>query len=426
MSQHAARAPRETLVRRGAIVLRLALRLLAAPLVPTGALTQDPPPVVRAYDRVAESAPARWAVDAAPSVLIGEVAGPEEYLLVNPLAAQRLSDGTLVIRDSNAGYFSLRYYDATGAHLTTVSRFGQGPFEFQYPRLVERTRGDSVFVLGQDGRFAVFGPRGGRVRDGRLDVQGLLPIRSGATFVDETHMILTKSVGPRIPPPGVQRYEALVLVWDLETSAVDTLGPVARAPSAYGEVPGRDAVYFYPYPFAPETSIVGGGGRIWIGRADLPEVRGYDAQGRLAAVVRFTDEPDGVGRGDRGRFRDQMLEGLSGETERRFAGYARSMEFPDAFPSFARLEVDRLGRLWVKRYEPPWAEGEQTWDVFGSDAEWVATVQVPAVVVPGCERSARRSPCDRLRDIGEEYVLVDLGDPRDVRRVGSFPIRPLR
>jgi hypothetical protein len=397
------------------------LCVLAAPV---HALTaQGRAPVVREYDRRAERASERWVVNATPTLVIGEVSGPEEYLLTNPLTAIRQADGVIVIRDSNQGYFSLRYYDSSGSHLATASRFGQGPFEFRYPLGVHGLPGDSILVLGEDGRFAVFGPRGESVREGRFDLADVLPaIPLSSHLVDATHIVSAKSPGTGLPPAGVHRDEVFLLLWNTGDAELDTLGTVLSSPTFYDRTTDGRGVYIYPYPYAPETSFTAGRGRVWVGQADVPEIRGYDSSGGLAVVIRFTDERKRVGWFDRRRFRSELLEGLTGDNERRFARYARSAEFPDTYPHFARLEVDRMGRLWVKRYEVPWSEEDQLWDVFGQDGGWIATVSIPTAVVPGCARQTRRTPCDRILEIGEKHILLDMGDPRDVRRVASFEL----
>jgi hypothetical protein len=56
-------------------------------------------------------------VDEIPSVSIGELDGPDEYLLVNPLAAMMLADGSIVIQNSMRNLFEIRYYDGVGGYL---------------------------------------------------------------------------------------------------------------------------------------------------------------------------------------------------------------------------------------------------------------------------------------------------------------------
>lgn len=77
----------------------------------------------------------------------------------------------------------------------------------------------------------------------------------------------------------------------------------------------------------------------------------------------------------------------------------------------------------MKRYELPWAESQQLWDVFDESGEWIATASFPSSVVPSCARHARLSPCDRILEIGNDYVLMGVGEYGDVRQVALYELR---
>lgn len=282
---------------------------------------------------------------------IGEVDGAEEYLLVNPLHAMGLSDGTIVVQNSLRDLFELRYYDPNGRHLRTVGRWGQGPFEFYRLLGLQRLRGDSILAIGDDERFAVFGPDGERVREGRLGILSVLPVYTSKSISDQL-MVLFKGIGATMPDPGLQRGPELLLTYDFETRQVDTLTTILGRSTFY-ERKDR-GVWTYASPFAVETFVAAGEGQFGVGEASQDEINAYRPGFREPVVtIRVETEPRDVTRADRRRTREAYSELYSGDLGRRWARYARSMSFPDEMPRFGQLEVDGLGNLWVQQYETP-------------------------------------------------------------------------
>lgn len=376
--------------------------------------------VERTYDR--REMDEQWFVSETPSLVIGAAMGPEEYLLTNPLAAMRLSDGTIVVRDSANGFFHLRFYDGAGQHITTVSAWGQGPYEFQRPLGVHKMSGDSVLVLGEAGKFAVFGSRGERIREGHFGDRGAFAGSAVWSYTFDGRLVLVgRLIGTAgLPDPGVQRAEAS-FAWVGENRPTQPLPRVLWRPNYFERSPAN-VVYPYPYPFAPLTSAATTRSLAWIVQGDRPEVRGYDAAGGLQVIIRFSDPAPGVDGADRRRFRAEVLQGLTGERETRMARYARSAPFPETHPHVGRLEADDDGHVWVQRYELPWADAQQLWDVFDESGEWIATASFPSSLVPSCARHARRPPCDRILEIGDDYVLMG-GDFGDVPEVALYELR---
>ena len=161
-----------------------------------------------------------------PSVSLGSIEGGNGDLFVNVLLGTQLSDGTLVIRNSNRGIFELRYFHPHGEHLATASRWGQGPYGVQVPAGAFRTGGDSILVVGRDGRYAVFGPRGERVRDGRFQtVGGSFP---SGTEHDREYLVFTRQ-WTGVEQGQIGRVSKHVIAFDVESEQVDTIGVVYSA-----------------------------------------------------------------------------------------------------------------------------------------------------------------------------------------------------
>ena len=69
-----------------------------------------------------------WRVGTEPAVSIGELEGPDPYLLQWVRDALILPDGRIVV--ANTSTDELRVFDALGRHLETWGGSGEGPGEF--------------------------------------------------------------------------------------------------------------------------------------------------------------------------------------------------------------------------------------------------------------------------------------------------------
>ena len=328
-----------------------------------------------------------WTVDAVPVVSIGELDGPEEYQLFNPLQAFVLSDGTIVVQDNLRGQFDVRYFGPDGRHMATVGGWGQGPYEFQ----------------------------------GVLTA--VMPALT-SVGIDPPHVAVSKTVGSGMPSPGVQRFSEAVLMLDLTTGAATAVAEL-EGPAAFYERVGPGWTW-YRTPFGPQARVVGGGGLLWIGDSSSRDIRGYRPGTRdPVVVVKSGFEPADVSREDRARMREAYASRDSGERRKRWARYAASMEFPERMPFYGQLKSDRSGNLWVQEYDPPWEEGPQRWKVYSPEGEELADVVVPEAAVPSCSRQvvgdcrAYGSPLD----VGPDYMLLRQDDDMGVARIVRFEIR---
>ncbi len=363
-----------------------------------------------------------WHVATVPFFSVGEMDGPAERLLRNPLSGAVLSDGTVVVQNSMNNLFEVRYYDPQGELVRTLSRWGKGPFEFQSAFGVFPLDGDSVLVAGRDDRFAVFGPRGESVREGRLGLSSVLPSFRAAPI--ERDVWYVEGLTPAFDRHGPTTNAAPQLRANQVTGRVDTVevGAYAEYVLEPSEKPG--GIHSYPSPFAGRTITAVGSGTIWTGHSSGSVIRRYRGEEVVPSLVLdlgATGRP--VRREDR-RAMKVAYEGLlTGDHGARWTRFAAAMEFPDRMPVFDQLVVDRLGLLWVQWYEPPWAEGSQAWSVYSPDGTPVADVLVPESVLHRCSRHVSRKcnpPSGGFMDIGPDYILVAQHDSFGVARVRKY------
>lgn len=360
-------------------------------------------------------------VSATPTYTIGRFDGGPGQLLVNPLGAASLSDGTVVVRDGLQGAFALHYYEEDGSHRRTVSRWGKGPFEFTIVVGFARIPGDSVLLVDLDTRYATFGPDGEHGREGRLVLPEGVNLPPGNVLIEgEGHVIVPNYEGVYDPAHSGERRGPMSW-WRiaLDGTGAKRLFTLQSTPGVQVPLPAQGATMSLPYPYVPETTVVHGGGVTWAGQADEPFVTGYDLEGNVTVRIEFMDEPAPVGRAERREFRDRYA--TSDRRRERLARYGSVIPFPSRMPVFGRLEVDDDGNVWVERYQAPWSEQDRLWDVFNGRGEWLHVIALPVQALPPCARAAR-VPCDGLRHASLDHVLIDNWDPNDVRRIHRFEV----
>ena len=71
--------------------------------------------------------------------------GPMEYIFGNVTGAIRLEDGSVVIADEQS--YNVRRYDASGRHVWTSGRNGEGPGEYGGLRLLRGCPGATITVF---------------------------------------------------------------------------------------------------------------------------------------------------------------------------------------------------------------------------------------------------------------------------------------
>ena len=113
-----------------------------------------------------------WIVDSLPAVVIGRAAGDAPYLFGRIAAAVRMNNGRIAIADAQAE--EIRFFDSTGAHLSTAGGEGSGPGEYVNLFRMFRDRGDSLLVVDYEGgRAHIIDSLGRHGRSFRPHIKGV-------------------------------------------------------------------------------------------------------------------------------------------------------------------------------------------------------------------------------------------------------------
>ncbi len=362
-----------------------------------------------------------WQIAPEPTLVLGELEGPDAYLFSQIRGTTRLSTGTIVVLDGASS--QLRAFSPDGAHLWSAGGPGEGPGEMRNPTHLETLPGDTIQV--QDGLARIrYAAAGALIAHERLAVGDLQ--RFGRYYASEcsvpsfvadrviacTGTDFDPAAMPREAGPWRLEDELAVLPWTLDS--IDRLGVFLK------EVGW--ALPFRGLPRLPEQLVVLSGG---MGYAPPPMARkGVYAVGgwprKLAVadgwgdVVRAFDlAADSVSPGAsipvrharRPPTADELAAAWEAVSARRVGSpeYVREhLPAPDSVPNIDHLVVDHPGMVWVGSYQHD-ASAPRLYHVYDTEGRFLARVAMP----PGVE----------VLEIGGDYVLGITRDELDVERI---------
>ena len=350
-----------------------------------------------------------WRLAESPRLDLGALEGPAATQFFQVSDGAVFSDGGFVV--SGFGSHDLRRFDATGGHLWTTGREGDGPGEFRGLMTIAPAPGDTLLTYDfRQRRISRWAPGGTLVDNRPLEgvdeggfpfVETLLPDgRAVYTFlyfaVDDP------------PKPGELRRDPL---------EVRVATPGDSAALLLGEFPGREFVIMRESqtsdgvrvisgspPFARITTTASDEGGVWVGDNDRPEILRYGLDGALQMIVRLPFESVDVTPDLVQRALAEELEDVDDQEEEDLARQRwEELPIPETLPYFEALELDRIGNLWVREFQAP-GDPTRTWHVFAAEAgTWLGAVTFPDRVSP--------------LEIGDDYVLARFGDELDVEHV---------
>lgn len=370
------------------------------------------PPQALAAQEVVESAGPRdpdLTLADEPLLRVGIVDGPLEYIFGTVTGAVRLEDGSIVVADEQSA--NLRRFDASGLHVWTSGRSGEGPGEYRGLRLLRNCPGapltvfdwslDRITELNLDGDVMATNslvslgvrPYGAAVcsPDGRL-VYTPWPDDMGASYEEDL------SEG--------DLYRWNTALESVEGDSVVTLR--SRIPGAErffiqagASGPrwwGRDMV------FAPTRTGV------WYGTADDYELEHVDWTGRVTRIARWAG-PDLTVTGERvDRYREGWLARYDDPEARR--NFERDVwpdirdQLPERFPAYEALIPLPTGGLWVKTHT--WRAPGEELHLLDANGAWLRRLTLPGGAA--------------VLDAGGDWVLLRQRDELGVPTVALYEL----
>lgn len=341
-------------------------------------------------------------LSAAPSLVIGDrEEEPYQFTTVrNPLY---LSDGRIVLCEKAAN--EIRIYDASGKHLKTFGRKGDGPGEFREIASMARLAGDTIAVLHANAmvsRFTSSGAFIGRTREapGRADFDRSGKMKAVRLALNGgARLLISMPFRPNGPTIGAE-FDAKAF-----HEVIDGIDVSSKRP---GELPFMQAVAGKDGADKPwlgaEAVYAANGSQFYFGYGTQYSLTRYSARGVPNLIVRRAWTAPPITRKEFEEFTEEWLKrwskakGPELEKERK---EQLATEYFKTLPAFSALVLDNVGRAWVRTPKPidaavagslnDYAIGPSTWSVFSTTGMWLGDVTMPA----------RFSPTD----IGADYVL---------------------
>jgi hypothetical protein len=343
-----------------------------------------------------------WRLSTEPLVRIGQVEGQNEYLLLGPLSALRLDDGTIVV--SNTGTEEIRFYDAEGRHLMTAGGRGGGPGEFSNLVWIYPLGADTIVAWDDNPpRIAFFHRDGSFCRSVRPDQFGgvLKGVFPDGSLLQAEHIDWSDR-----PNDGRIRQPARAYRLHPDGTIADSL-PIFPGPE-FEMRHFRGSVSLSPPPFDRRTVFEVAGNGFYAGSQDESQIGYYDQSGNLTTILRWAEPERLVTEEHVTAHRSYELGRAGNENARRRAEeWLEGQTYPEQFPAYGDVVVDSDGNLWVEEFHPDWA-ALRRWLVFDSELRLLGTVDMPESFV--------------VHRIGADYVLGYTWNELDVEYVVVYEL----
>lgn len=362
------------------------------------------------------ASPPSWRLSDAPLLTLGSVDGSPDEVLYRMVGAFRMSDGRLVV--ANAGSHEIRWYDPEGRVVARSGGEGDGPGEYMSISWAGPAGGDSVAVFDfRERRITVISPDAAVVRTFRLEdpprppgteePQRGWPLMVGRLATGEFLASIRPSKTPGTAYEGIPEDTVEYFRYDATGAPIGVT--VRELASENYVVSTANSVSTSSVSFGRNTEVALGPAVIWVGRTDTEDIRRYGPTGDLQLIVRRARAPRPVTEEDVAAYKERRIAAIENpEWRERFLAIFEKTPFAKFHPTFAGIQVDPDGYLWVREYafDPDSdAEAPTEWSVFDPDGNLVASVTVPAgrgIFSVGRNHVVGR----RTDDLSVEYVEV--------------------
>ena len=338
-----------------------------------------------------------------PLVWIGRFDGEMDYIFGNVTGAVRLEDGSVVIADEQS--YDLRRFDASGQHMWTSGRHGEGPGDYGGLRLLRGCPGATITVFDWNLDRITELDQDGKVTDTRaLNVDGVYPYNEPACTPDG-HLVLT-------PWPDSDRTVAAGEHhrWQMELSWARDGGQVTLRSGIAGTERTRYANSDGPRTWGRTMVFAAAPTGVWYGSADDYEVEHVDWTGRVTRIARWAGPDLTVTRERLDRYLDARLARYEEPAERRRFERERWPDIrdglPDRFPAYEALLTLPDGSMWITTYG--WRSPDQELHLLDADGVWVRRVTMPAG--------------STVLDAGPDWVLLGQRGELDVPIVAVYQL----
>lgn len=308
-----------------------------------------------------------------PSVRIGSIDGDLEYLFGNVTGAVRLEDGSVVIADEQS--YNVRRFDATGRHMWTSGRAGEGPGDYGGLRLLRGCPGAAITVFDWHLDRITQLDQDGEVTDTRpLTPEGVSPYNEPACTPDGDLVFTPWPDFDRTVAPGEHHR------WRMELRLARDGGNVALRSGIAGTERTRSGGGDGPRTWGREMVFAVAPTGVWYGSGDDYELEHVDWTGGVTRIARWAGPDRTVTREHLDRYRDTRLARYEDPADRRRFERRRWPDIrdglPDRFPAYEALLTLPDGSMWVTTYRS--RSPEQELHLLDADGVWIRRATMPS------------------------------------------------
>lgn len=322
-------------------------------------------------------------------------------------SARWLESGQIAV--GNSGNQEVLLLDSTGTLDRTIGRDGDGPGEFRAVTSLHRSpRGGFSAYDTRIGRWTHFDRNGELLATEPMSppsrVVDLAPLSSGP----EGGLLAIYGSLRRFAKEGIKRDTTPLLQYRARDDSPDTLSLWATEEWSYAQIGAGTSRT--PVGFGRSLAAFGTGEWAVLGDTDRLDISLFDSTGRLSMTIRGGGEPIPISDADGERWRRDMVSRLGSDVPEDFRERFRQAPFRDSYPSFGKVAVDTMGRVWVGTTSLVRAT-ERRWVIFAHDGTPAGTVELPV----GAD----------VLDITEDRLLTLEQDGLDVEVVILYAVHGL-
>ena len=328
--------------------------------------TIDGVKVVHNFEPVPEESfkPIEFIVD----LSIGEEEDDVNYMFSRPRDIDTDIQGNIYVLDLEEQ--TIKKYDAQGKHIKNISRAGQGPGEFEYPRYLCISETGNIYVADLfESKIEVFNLEG--------EYQRVLNVKN----LDEISVTRNEELimGGKYPEKGKKdEIQYSYKVGKYEQQKNEILDFYSQEQLRTARV--SDGTFTFEFPLFVKWDI-NSQNHIVIATANKYEMNVFTPEGGLLYKFNLDRKPipvkDEVKRKISEIFKRLRIGlGIDDPETRKIVGY---------YPVFNSISIDENDRIWIEHYEPFFKDiprTETTYDVFSSDGKFLFTTQINQNVYP--------------------------------------------
>jgi hypothetical protein len=305
-----------------------------------------------------------------PELTIDDTSMPEDAFFEGVSSIVCDNDGNIYICDYKAN--NIKKFNASGKHLKTIGRKGQGPGEFNMPfeiavtddRLIVWDLGNRrLCVLAPDGEFI----KSVQIFRGEGRPQKMRPLPNGNIVIELEKIYYGEQDKPQ---------DCLIEIFSPELEKIKTLYTQQVWRNKFMRIESMFTNIIQP--FSPlvcwDVSLKG---KIVIGYPSEYKIDLYDSEGGKISSFSHSYEPVKVTDKDKESFFSGITYSSEGTTTQTVPEpVVKNTEFPKSKPAFKQILVDSEGNILVWPYRKNREEESKYFDAFTSDGNFIGNVQI--------------------------------------------------